>query len=61
MPANPIQMLKVLHQRGQVDVTRYDPKTKGFSKDHVRTVRFLDQPPRQPGTPGGTGGLFNGH
>ncbi|HEX8342262.1 MAG TPA: three-Cys-motif partner protein TcmP [Tepidisphaeraceae bacterium] len=43
---NPIKMLKVLDDWGQIEVTRFDPTKKGFSDEHVRAVRFLNQPPR---------------
>jgi three-Cys-motif partner protein len=42
----PIQMLKVLLDRGQIEVRRIDPrKNRGLSEDHVSNVKFLDKPP----------------
>jgi hypothetical protein len=42
----PIQMLKVLLGRRQIEVTWIDPKrTNGLSKTHVSKVKFLDKPP----------------
>jgi hypothetical protein len=48
---NPIQMLKVLDNRGLIEVERFDPKSRGLSEDHVRAVRFLSGPPPVPVTP----------
>ena len=60
---NPIQMLRVLHERRQIEVTRYDPKTKGFSGEHVRTIKFLIASQPQQGRSRGPqqGGLFDGN
>lgn len=57
----PIQMLKVLLDRGQIEVTRIDPKrNRGLSEDHVSKVKFLDRPPvRKSG--GEQGALFDGN
>lgn len=59
----PIQMLKVLLDRGQIEVTRIDPKkTRGLSEDHVSKVKFLDKPPVVKLSPidGEQGVLFDG-
>jgi hypothetical protein len=45
---NPIQMLKLLNEKGQIEVKRFNPASRGFSADHVSTVKFLDVPPRSP-------------
>jgi three-Cys-motif partner protein len=60
----PGQMLKFLKDRGQIDVTWIDPKrTRGFSEEHVRAVKFLDklpvEKPRQ--TSEKQGELFGGN
>jgi hypothetical protein len=40
----PIQMLKLLLDRGQIEVTRIDPKkNRGLSEDHVSKVKFVDK------------------
>lgn len=60
---NPIKMLTVLKSWEQIEETRYDPRSKGFSKSHVRTVRFLDKPPRRAASRANAndGGLFGGN
>lgn len=59
----PIRMLKTLHDRGQIEVSRFKPNSRGFSEDHVSKMRFLDKPPLEKVLPTGPrpGGLFDGH
>jgi three-Cys-motif partner protein len=60
---NPIKMLKVLDQMGQIELERFDPKSKGLSDKHVRAVRFLNAPPAVPAVAVGAtqGVLFGGY
>ncbi len=60
----PIQMLKVLLDRGQIEVTLIDPKrNRGLSEKHVSKVKFLDKPPIKKASPisGKQGDLFSGN
>jgi hypothetical protein len=41
---NPISMLKVLDQNGQVEITRRDPRSKAFNENIVKSVSFLSIP-----------------
>jgi three-Cys-motif partner protein len=58
---NPIQMLKALHRRGQIEVERFDAESRGFSADHVRAVRFVNASQAAPEAGATPKGLFDGY
>ena len=41
---NPIAMLKTLDDEGRIETNRFDPKSKSFAEEKVKSVQFLTSP-----------------